>query len=346
MNKIKIYQNLRGITILLVLFGHSLYMGAGGLFGGVSYNDLLIGDEAVKTHEILQIFVDMIYGFHMPLFMMISGAVYMYTRRDINTIKELASFILKKAKRLLIPYVLVTLLWQIPLKYVSGYFHDGFKDAIYGQLLLFGNSHLWFIAVLFVIFVVVGLMEYLNITRVSIFVAVSCFIMGYFVSGNMIFQALQYGLWFYLGAVFEKRIRPNITEAKFVLLKSQLSLLLYIAAFIIGRHYCNEGFMRYAYMIVTGIIGSIFILYFSMLLEEIHVSLFEKIGDISFDLYLYSDSLNYVILLFISLYLPSLYTTSAGVVGVYIMRFALTLIGAIIVGGIVRLIKKLIWRQA
>lgn len=346
MKKIKIYQYLRGVVILLVLLGHSLYMAAGSKYGGLSFFDLIQGDEAMKVNNGLQLFVDMIYGFHMPLFMMLSGAVYMYTRKEINTIKEVGAFISKKAKRLLIPFVLVTIFWQIPLKYISGYFTNGIKDAILGQLLLFGNSHLWFIVVLFIIFVVVAFIEYFNISRISIVIAIACFIMGYFVEGNMMLLSLQYGIWFFLGAVFEKYVRPRIENGKLFPLKGLLAGIVYVVVFFIGKHYFYEGFFQYVYTIITGIVGSLFIMYVALVLEKMNWSIFEKIGDISFDLYLYSDSLNYVILLIFSKYFPELYTTGLGVFAAYVMRFLITLFGAMIVGKLVKVVKKLLWRKA
>ncbi len=345
MKKIGIYQYLRGIVILLVLLGHSLYMAAGSKYGGVSYFDLIQGDAAMKVNNALQLFVDMIYGFHMPLFMMLSGAVYMYTRKEINTIQEVGAFILKKAKRLIIPFVLVTIFWQIPLKYIGGYFQNPLKDAIFGQLLLFGNSHLWFIVVLFIIFVVVAFIEYLNINKISVVIAVACFVLGYFATGNMMLQSLQYGIWFLLGVYFEKYIRRKLENGSLFLFKSLLVGIVYVVVFFIGKKYFYEGFSQYIYIIITGVIGSLFVLYIALLFEKLNWSLFEKIGNVSFDLYLYSDSINYVLLLILSKYFAEIYTTGIGNLVAYIMRFLITLFGAIIVGKIVKVIKKWIWRK-
>ncbi len=344
MKKIEIYQYLRGVVILLVLLGHSLYMAAGGGYGGFSYFDLIQGDEAMKVNNALQLFVDMIYGFHMPLFMMISGAVYMYTRKEINTIKEVGGFILKKAKRLLIPFVLVTLFWQIPLKAVSGYFQHDIKNAIFGQLLLFGNSHLWFLVVLFIIFVAVAFIEYFNITKISIIIAGACFIIGFFLEGNMALLAFQYGIWFYFGVLFEKKLRAKTETGKLYPLKALLFGIVYVVVFFVGKQFFYEGFFQYIYTIITGIVGSVFTLYTTLVFEKLRWTIFEKIGNISFDLYLYSDSINYVILLITATYYPALYTTGIGVFVAYIMRFLITLFGAVIVGKIVKVVKKAIRR--
>ncbi len=340
MKKIELYQYLRGVVILLVLLGHSLYMAAGSKYGGVSYFDLIQGDEAMNVNNALQLFVDMIYGFHMPLFMMLSGAVYMYTRKEINTLKEVGEFILKKAKRLLVPFVLVTLFWQIPLKYMCGYFQGDIKNAILGQLLLFGNSHLWFLVVLFIIFVAVAFVEYFDIRRLSVFIVCACFIIGYFLKGNMALLAFQYGIWFFFGVIFEKRIRAKTESGKLYPLKALLFGIVYVVVFFVGKQFFYEGFFQYIYTIITGVVGSVFILYITLVLEKLRWTIFEKIGNISFDLYLYSDSFNYVILMVISKYYPELYTTGIGVLASYIMRFLITLFGAMLVGKIVKSVKN------
>lgn len=50
---------------------------------------------------------NVIYSFHMPLFLLISGYIYMYSRRDIPYL----AFLNKKVKRIVIPYFLVSFLF-------------------------------------------------------------------------------------------------------------------------------------------------------------------------------------------------------------------------------------------
>ena len=74
------------------------------------------------------------------------------------------SLIINKGKRLLIPYFVITLVWDIPIKYLAGFYKglsgkEVIEHAIQGQLLLKGNSYLWFLIALFNIFVIVYLLE-------------------------------------------------------------------------------------------------------------------------------------------------------------------------------------------
>ena len=88
----------------------------------------------------------------MPLFMMLSGACFSLT---IHKVAGLKAFVSNKARRLLVPFLFTTLLLSVPLKYMSGYYTESanvLEDIVLGQFLLMGNSHLWFVASLFWIF--------------------------------------------------------------------------------------------------------------------------------------------------------------------------------------------------
>lgn len=79
-------DTVRGIAIFLVVVGHSLQYGEGikYLSQGYFYDN---------------IFFKIIYSFHMPLFMLISGYLFYFTINN-HSISEL---IIAKIKRLLIP---------------------------------------------------------------------------------------------------------------------------------------------------------------------------------------------------------------------------------------------------
>lgn len=57
---------------------------------------------------------NVIYSFHMPLFMFASGYIYNATRRE----EPYSKFIMKKIRRLMIPYVIVSFI-VISLKLLS-----------------------------------------------------------------------------------------------------------------------------------------------------------------------------------------------------------------------------------
>lgn len=138
------------ITMLLVIIGHANYYTVKTSFGGIDYpiNDHNIGATLIKTLN------NFIYSFHMPLFMALSGAGFSFGIRKFDSLKALAR---NKARRLLLPFILVSVMVSIPCKFVSGYWDmsvNKLSDMVLGQLLLLGNSHLWFIISLFYIMTV------------------------------------------------------------------------------------------------------------------------------------------------------------------------------------------------
>lgn len=88
-----------------------------------------------------------VYGFHMLLFFMLSGAVL-----ALKPLKDFDTFFRSKVKRLLIPYFIYGCFFMLPAKYMANFYSaDSFKRALYGFLLgQDGDSgHLWFLIALF-----------------------------------------------------------------------------------------------------------------------------------------------------------------------------------------------------
>lgn len=74
---IKEYSILRVIAILLVVMGHSAYLTIGTKYGGVNFGEVFtpIG----KTYGVIDYILNVIYNFHMPLFVFLSGSLYYFS---------------------------------------------------------------------------------------------------------------------------------------------------------------------------------------------------------------------------------------------------------------------------
>lgn len=102
---------------------------------------------------------DLIYSFHMPLFVFISGYLLKFTTsEEIGDIK-LNNFIIKKIKRLIVPYILISSLAYIP-KYILGRFavrplELSLKDYILNMIYLWDNPIIffWFLPTIFLIMI-------------------------------------------------------------------------------------------------------------------------------------------------------------------------------------------------
>ena len=131
---------LQGWSMLLVVIGH------------VTLTNIFENPATPISAEVERI----IYGFHMPLFMFISGGLLYYTK--IRKDKKYVVTIRDKAKRLLIPFIFFTLVTFV-LKYIFNPLMKrpvelSFKQIINSVLYPASNplGEMWFIITLFIIF--------------------------------------------------------------------------------------------------------------------------------------------------------------------------------------------------
>lgn len=101
--------------------------------------------------------VDIIYTFHMPAFLFISGYVYVTTRGGAESYGK---FLLKKARRLLVPYIVVSLL-IISIKILTeghAYLQNPVGPEAYLRIFYLPEAgyFLWFVFALWWMFVITG----------------------------------------------------------------------------------------------------------------------------------------------------------------------------------------------
>ena len=212
------YRNIniaKGIGIFLVVFGH--YEGAGGY-----------------SSEAFNLIRDFIYTFHMPLFMFLSGFLFAKT---FPLTDNYLSFVKKKASRLLIPYVSITIL-LFAIKYITGIFVP-LKFPIYFDSLLYSifvtpmggfATFLWYIYALFVIFLIVPLFKNLKILLLFSFII-------YFIPMPEIFclnLVANHLIFFSLGIFIYNQIF-NAFKIKRTLLISVVSSLLMVLIFVVSK---------------------------------------------------------------------------------------------------------------
>ena len=156
--KIIEYDIIRVIAVILVVVGHCTFYKITTDYGGIDFepNKEIMTNISKIIFRILEYGSGILYTFHMPLFFALSGALFKYSMNR-NQYKSLKELLAKKGKRLIIPFIIVTLVYSTPLKYISGYYSRSiniFKDVSIGQILIQGNTHLWFLPTLFCIFVI------------------------------------------------------------------------------------------------------------------------------------------------------------------------------------------------
>lgn len=133
-------DNIRAIAICVVVLGHSiiLYSSTWNLYVTTKKSDFL---DCVKS---------IINMFQMPLFFSLSGYLFAGRKHKTNYI----DFVIKKAQRLLVPFVVVGILFMIPLKKLlnyPGYQNVNFYSAVICLLRGTETGHLWYLPTLFLI---------------------------------------------------------------------------------------------------------------------------------------------------------------------------------------------------
>lgn len=204
--------NLRAIAILLVMLGHSIIIYSSAWSLGSIYSSHLNYD--VYIFDYLKTVINII---QMPLFISLSGYFFFYTNQRRTTI-NFKSILINKAKRLLVPYVLISLFWLIPIRFAIGYKPYISKSIInviiYDILMGNDNGHLWFLPTLFIIsicaYILCNFFKHINHKGNWLFDAIIFVILcllsrlsNKFAYTHLIFSA-QFSIWFYLGFLINK----------------------------------------------------------------------------------------------------------------------------------------------
>lgn len=193
--KINEYDLMKIICVILVVIGHilNLYISGGAI---------LIAKE--------QSFIpmrDFIYSFHMPVFVALSGAIYSI-QKEKGKYMDNFSFLRIKIKRLLVPYILISLCFVLPTMCFVWNIKEPFNYYYNNYVLARDSRHLWFLLMLFYVFVILNPIE----RQIRTHKRLSCllfFVCSYFISSYIpnvfgVHFFFKYVFWFYFGYLFER----------------------------------------------------------------------------------------------------------------------------------------------
>lgn len=199
-DKIVEFDLMKFYGILLVIFGHVVfcYTSAGAVSPAIS-------------SEAMVILKNIIYSFHMPMFVFVSGAVFAYQLEIKKREYSLVELVKKKFKRLMVPYYIFSLLWVLP---TMSLLHLR-QPFIYARNLLFGIDprHLWYVMMLFEAFIFFYFLRWLCqklhlpyycivLVSIVLYVTDSFVILPKITEYFQINSLLTYFLWFVLGYFF------------------------------------------------------------------------------------------------------------------------------------------------
>lgn len=279
---LKEFNYLRGIGIFLVVLGHSFPF---------------IDEINIPIYKYIH---SLIYSFHMPLFIMISG-FFAYKILDINSFKEYKEFVLSKFKKLMIPYFTISFI-TIPIKLILNSFSE--RKIVYQEILTdiflypWNNPIIffWFIYVLFLIFVFSPLVVKIN----KYIVLTLFFILSLLKIDNIAFMGIStifnYSIYFFIGLYFREfyiKRRESILNFKFNPINSIFLILIPTIIFILNINFNFQNIFSNLLYILKSFLG----IYLSIILciliyqfKNINIisSFLNILGKYSFDIYLLS----------------------------------------------------------
>lgn len=308
--KIEWVSTLKVLTMILVIIGHSGFLTYMTDYGGIYY--LPYNAHKSMVYNLFSWLVSFIYTFHMPIFMSISGMLFSLT---LKSGYKNAEIIKGKCKRLIIPFVVVTLLYNTPIMIFSGYMDNTNSlaaDIILGELLLLGNNHLWYVLSLFWIFLLSIIIEKNGLRNNNLLfwiflILLSC--AGYYLeilSFNIlgIATTFRYLIYFYLGYNFFNRLNNIKVKNPINSLFCVMGMLL---IFILRTHIKNTPpSLGLIVSIITAVIlGGLYILCVKGIVSYFtkkSFSIYNYMEKNTYELYLYSCPINYIILYFANIY--------------------------------------------
>lgn len=337
--KIVEYDVLRIFATILVVLAHCTYYTIQSDYGGIYYDKLYyeVFSSDTRVHWWINIGVQFIYTFVMPMFIALSGALFHIAlqKRKFSNLSELVR---NKFYRLIVPFIVVTIFYSVPIKFISGYYFESknyLMDILLGQICLQGNSHLWFLPTLFAQFILAFIIElkwkHHKKIKLIIFMLANC--MSIYIPIKLIQNIVKYLFWFYLGMCFETKREVVNDSLKRHKMECFFSLIIAVALFLINTKILNYStiiakMIKSVLGICEGIFGS-----FACYSLSYYVSKNRKgngkalryisryIGENSLGLYLYADPLNYLILFIVyTCFGLSFFGTESGALIIILVR--------------------------
>lgn len=342
-SKIYEYDAIRFIATILVVVGHSAYTTMQTKYGG-----LLIEIQYSSVQQILLLIVRLIYSFHMPLFIFLAGSLYEIGVKNGKwvSVKELVK---AKALRLLVPFVLVTLFWLLPLKYFSGYYslsESVIKDMFLGQIIFFDNCHLWYIVSLFWIFLITWIIDRsTQHNSIKLLLIIILFGTSLIMPNNFlgVKKAFCYLIYFFYGRIYERK-RTGIyrSEKKLKIYLSVCVLIFSIGIYAVYFVKFKNNNIVYEVVGLGGInITLLFVLWLKKVSFRLDTFFPREIIRNSFEIYLFADPVNYVILsILILINGTNIYESGIGCLGMFVFRAFFSTCVALLVKKMIDILKK------
>lgn len=245
--EIKTISTMKTMMMILVVIYHcaALWMPVGWF------------NQAPKIRsDILGMLAEWLNYIHIYSFTFASGWLFYYSYIERKNTKNFTPILKKRFKRLIIPYIIVSIIWLLPFEIV--YFHPTAGTLINKFVLGTSPRQLWFLLMLFnvnLLFVVAK--SFLNRLKIGVhFIAGSAFLYIIGIGASLLIRigipnffqiltAVRYLLFFYLGYCFRKYGSKLLSKMN-VCLSAFANIVLFSVLQFIKYNYIEIG----AYMTV------------------------------------------------------------------------------------------------
>lgn len=265
---------IKGICIILVVFVHSL-------------PNINSDKPNFNSNQIIEFIYNFCFLFFMPLFFFVSG--FLSNKVLAFDKKQSIIYIKNKFKKLMIPYIIISILGVIVKLGLSSFALR--KVNLYNIIasILFypwdgAIKLLWFIYTLFIISIITILLRKISVKLLIIIFTLTTILPIQFGSFMNLDGILQYTIYYYLGIYFFD-FYEKYKNFKF---KHIISIGAFIILIIMNNIKVYEIYNSF-FIFITSILGIICFVSFSMLIENVRLSKFLSfLGKHSFDIYLFS----------------------------------------------------------
>lgn len=282
MNKSLKYNKIKFCLIFCVILGHITRM--------YTPDSVFLYYKTVKPLEFLTTFF---YGFHMPLFFLISGSIFSYCINDMGKYKNKLKFIEDKFFRLIIPYLFIGIIvMPFVLIYTNIIDISYVEYVVKGIIFQMNNRHLWFLSYLFLYFLMLIFFRKRDNGILYILSLIVCLIIAKF-NILLISNIFYYFIFFYTGYMVNQYYNYLLFENNFIKM-----LFIFL------------GFLLYTFLILIGIplkvlqiYGCLYFLILGLNLNIIkNISVVNALNKYSMGIYLFHPLIIYLIFYLLKIY--------------------------------------------
>jgi len=266
---------LRGIAIILVVLGH--------VIGGKPEYGLQLPEDSAYRYFLY----DWLIHIRMPLFTVISG--YVYAMRPINDFSTIPKFLIRKSRRLLIPFLVAASLFFFFQELKDG---RGLSEIFIHSWHVYIDGHVqyWFIQGIFLVFLLVAILDGFGwSTDFRQWLAVIVGVVGIY-SLNLPLPSLfaidhiPFLLMFFLFGLGLYRFEPQLVQNSRLLI---LTILLFGAGFLAQQYmyFRLPNLLKnydQLFTLLIGGSGTFLLIHF-----RLHNHLFAKLGNYAYEIFLY-----------------------------------------------------------